>query len=173
MTYYDKVLLASFLCCGIYGSTYNLKHVLDSFVGKNGISYDMVFRDILYGNKFLIVNHDSLERHVAIYAHSNDKKQVLHAMELGHVFFRHRHIDCPSLEEIKEENFHILSYEGDCPSIEPYANDIAVSMLDYMMDQKILHGENARNAIRFLNMPSAYEEMASRGARKYLNKMKF
>ena len=33
MTYYDKVLLASFLCCGIYGSTYNLKHVLDSFVG--------------------------------------------------------------------------------------------------------------------------------------------
>jgi hypothetical protein len=173
MTYSDKVLLASFLCCGIYGSTYKLKHVLDSFVGRHGFSYDMVFRDILDGNKFLIINHDSLEKNVSINSYANDKNQVLHAMKLGHVFFRHRNIGCPSLSEIKEDNFHILNYEGDCPSIEPYANEIVVSMLDYMIYHNMLKGEHYRNTIRFLSMPSAYQEMASRGAEKYLNKLRF
>ena len=173
MTYSDKVLIASTLCCALYGNTSNLKHVLDATVGLEMCEYDMVFMDILDSNRFLIINHDSLDKHVAIHSLFNDKRQASYAMYLNHVFIRHRHTECPMIDII-DKDFHLLEYDSNCEVLSKYIINIASSILNHILDENILvYNDNIKNTKRFLDNPFLYEEMSVRGAERYLNNLKY
>lgn len=173
MTYSDKVLLASTLCCALYGNTSNLKHILDDTVGLEMCEYDMVFMNVLDSNRFLIINHDSLDKHVAINSLLNDRRQVSYAMYLNHIFIRHRHVECPTLD-IVNNNFHLLEYDSDCGVLSKYIINIASAILNHILNERILsYNDNIKNTQRFLENPFFYEEMSVRGAERYIKNLTY
>lgn len=167
MQYIDKIRLASALCCGIYGNTSKLDYVMQGCIGPHGHEFDIMFRDVLSEGGYLIINHDTLEYNKGLMSLSDDRNHSRYAIMQDHILVRHRHRDCPNIGII-HNSLHILEYDGQCVNFEPYIMEMAVKILNHIMNIDVLNRRALSKVNRFLTLPSAFEEMAVRGAENYI-----